>query len=131
MSMEQEYLRRIADALERIATHLEGEVMIQLRDFAPPGQKASVTVATQHTLASSDAYETAVANLKAMPDDIPPEPVEAEEPVTRAEVVAALNAHGRVHGIPSAKKILAGYGATLDDVPAEKYAELVKMLKVV
>ena len=121
-------LKRIADALERIATHLEGEVLVHI-----DVPKATATVETIGSKVSDIAtpanYEKAVAALKAMPDDIPA-PAPKGKPATKEDVVKALNTFSRVHGVAAAKGVLTQFGATLGDVPEEKYGELVALLAV-
>jgi hypothetical protein len=115
-------LKHIAEALIRIAVALEDIAGAQagVKDTPQPPPAAA---------AATPAYEAAVQALKDMPDDLPPE-VPKGKPVTKEEVVAALNSYSRVHGVGPAKKVLQSYGETLGAVPVEKYGELLALLQV-
>lgn len=122
-------LKRIADALERIACAQEGRRVIQ--DMVHSPTTALPTPACPGPAKEdTSAYEKAAAALKAMPDDIPPEPATKAE-IEKADVVAALNQYSRVHGVPAAKKVLASFAASgqLADVPEDKWPDLVGILK--
>jgi hypothetical protein len=103
------------ETLERIAAALE-----HLAGGNAPAVKAEAPA----------AYEAAVQALKDLPDDLPPPEAPKGKPPTKEEVVAALNAYSRVHGVGPAKKVLQSYGEALGAVPVEKYAELMALLAV-
>ena len=114
------YETKMLEAVERIAVALEALAGAQVGVMYTPRPPAA---------AATPAYEAAVQALKDMPDDLPPE-VPKGKPVTKEEVVAALNSYSRVHGVGPAKKVLQSYGETLGAVPEDRYIELIKMLQV-
>lgn len=115
-------LERIACALEELVALYRGTP--SERDLMEPAYKETASVSVM----TSD-YEAAVEKLKALTDDIPPEPAPAPE-VTKADVIAALNKFAAVHGVAAGKKLLAQFAPRLDEVPVERYAELVILLEV-
>ncbi len=130
-----EAVESIALSLSRIANKLclaSGNEMSE----ASAALTRSATVEVAHSMSSvarqrelSEGYAQAVAALKAMPDDIPA-PAPKGKPATKEDVVKALNTFSRVHGVAAAKGVLTQFGATLGDVPEEKYGELVALLAV-
>ncbi len=119
------YETKMLEAVESIALSLSriaNKVCLGHGPDVP--QKHSATVET----ATSD-YAAAVQRLTDMPDDIPA-PAPKGKPATKDDVVKALNTFSRVHGVAAAKSVLTQFGATLGDVPEEKYGELVALLAV-
>jgi len=123
------YLQRIAESLERIAQFLDTRSPDEIRE-AEGALCRTYTVSTIQGMSSSDAYDTAVAAIKGMPDDIPAAPVKEEKPVTKPEVVAALNQHAKIFGIESSKKVLASFGPKLDAIDPARYGDLLAQLGV-
>jgi hypothetical protein len=129
--MNTEYIEnlldRIAAALERIATHLEGgDVPDRFAGFVPTGVTCT---ATPEMLGSMDPnYAKAVQALVDMPNDELPLAAPAK-PVTKDEVVKALNNFAKAHGMPAAKKVLQTFGEGLGSVDPSKYGELIALLK--
>jgi hypothetical protein len=122
------YETKMLEAVESIALSLSRIANKMCLGHVPDvPQKHSATVETTHSLAAD--YDAAVAALKAIPDDIPA-PAPKGKPATKEDVVKALNTFSRVHGVAAAKGVLAQFGATLGDVPEEKYGELVALLAV-
>ena len=56
--------------------------------------------------------------------------VKTDEPkVSYADLEKAAHAHLRKHGIVETRKVIAPFGVKLDQVPEEKYAELLAVLE--
>jgi hypothetical protein len=120
---ELELLNRIATALEGIAEAMGARAVdASLRS---PQYKGATPQQVD-----ADAYTKAVEELKAMTDDIPAEP-DPVEPPKKEEVIAALNSYARVHGVEAGKKLIASYGVKrLDEIPVEKWADVVGLCAV-
>jgi hypothetical protein len=115
----------IALSLSRIANKLCLGHVPDHSAMAP----GTVCVTATTEMLDSLRYAKAVQAIVDMPDDIPA-PAPKGKPATKDDVVKALNTFSRVHGVAAAKSVLTQFGATLGDVPEEKYGELVALLAV-
>ena len=132
MNDEALQLERIADALWAIVDHLccsspdepELKQMEKAYTAASPDMQREALGALTRT-----ATVATVNSMATLENDLAPIYNEPEKPpVKKDDVIAALNKAGRKHGIDAAKRVLASFGAKLDDVDPAKYRELVDVL---